>query len=73
MNHTKWILQKKYPVNASGVTDGLSGDILASSRRNLIINEIYLTVTVFNFIAISCESYSAFLKCNTQITSLIGW
>ena len=28
---------KKYPVNASGVKDVLSGDMLASSRRNLVL------------------------------------
>ena len=27
---------KKYPVNASGVRDGLSGDMLVSSRHNLV-------------------------------------
>ena len=27
---------KKYPMNICGVTDGLCGDMLASSRRNLI-------------------------------------
>ena len=27
---------KKYPVNASGVRDGLSGDLLASSQRCLV-------------------------------------
>ena len=34
MNHTKWVLQK-YQMNACGMTDGLSGDMLASSWRNL--------------------------------------
>ena len=28
---------KKYPVKASGVRDGLSGDMLVSSRRYLVI------------------------------------
>ena len=37
MNHTKLVLQK-IPVNACGVRDGLSGDMLVSSRRNLVFH-----------------------------------
>ena len=35
MNHTKWVLEK-YPVNACGLRDDLSGDMFASSRRNFV-------------------------------------
>ena len=45
---------KKYLVNASGVRDGLSGDMLASSRRYLVyytFNKFHLNS--FNLLVIS--------------------
>ena len=44
---------KKYPVNASGVRDGLSGDMLASSRRYLVLLMI-LKFTIFKKILSTC-------------------
>ena len=38
---------KKYPVNACGVRDGLSGDMLASSRRNLVSFNVCTTFSVY--------------------------
>ena len=35
VNHTKWVLQK-YPVNACGVRDDLSGDMLMLSQNSLV-------------------------------------
>ena len=53
---------KKYPVNACGMRDGLSGDMLALSRPNLVYQ---------SWLADSLESFSLSLKF-TETCSIIG-
>ena len=47
MNHTKWVLQK-YPVNACGVRDGLSVDMLVSLLTSHKFEQIFNIMEIYS-------------------------
>ena len=70
VNQTKWMLHK-YPVNAYGVRDGLSGDMLTLSRRNLVYRSFY-TIAIANYcIFFGLHIVFVNLDCNSEGFSFI--
>ena len=74
VNNAKWVLQK-YPVNACAVRDGLSGDMLVSSRRSLVLkcfNVWAILLDIFCRFHISFCSHCSCISHSKLYTAAMG-